>query len=257
MFELKEEWRLLITEDNSAFKNMAMDRAVLVENSNGNVPPTVRFYTWKPSAISIGYFQSLQDEVDLEKCNMIGVDCVRRITGGGAVFHENELTYSIVIPESHSQIPKNILDSYGRICGAIIKGLKQLDIESQYYPINDIITDGKKISGNAQTRKLKTVLQHGTVLLDVDVEKMFTILKVPDEKIKDKLISDVRKRVTSVKNILGKDVSFIDSAEAMKIGFEKEFNVELVKGKLTKKEIELTEMFEKSLFSTKEWNQKR
>ena len=236
MFELKEEWRLLITEDNSAFKNMAMDRAVLVENSNGNVPPTVRFYTWKPSAISIGYFQSLQDEVDLEKCNMIGVDCVRRITGGGAVFHENELTYSIVIPESHSQIPKNILDSYGRICGAIIKGLKQLDIESQYYPINDIITDGKKISGNAQTRKLKTVLQHGTVLLDVDVEKMFTILKVPDEKIKDKLISDVRKRVTSVKNILGKDVSFIDSAEAMKIGFEKEFNVELVKGKLTKKE---------------------
>jgi lipoate-protein ligase A len=117
VFELKEEWRLLITEDNSAFKNMAMDRAVLVENSNGNVPPTVRFYTWKPSAISIGYFQSLQDEVDLEKCNMIGVDCVRRITGGGAVFHENELTYSIVIPESHSQIPKNILDSYGRICG--------------------------------------------------------------------------------------------------------------------------------------------
>jgi lipoate-protein ligase A len=115
----------------------------------------------------------------------------------------------------------------------------------------------KRFQETLKPGKLKTVLQHGTVLLDVDVEKMFTILKVPDEKIKDKLISDVRKRVTSVKNILGKDVSFIDSAEAMKIGFEKEFNVELVKGKLTKKEIELTEMFEKSLFSTKEWNQKR
>jgi lipoate-protein ligase A len=254
---MNEEWRLLITENNSAYKNMAMDRAELVSISQGNAPPTVRFFTWQPRAISIGYFQSLKEEVDLDACENLGVDYVRRITGGGAVFHDKELTYSIVIPESHNQIPKNIMKSYGRICGAIIKGLEQLDIESEYVPINDIISGGKKISGNAQTRKAKTVLQHGTILMDVDVEEMFSLLIVPDEKIKDKMISDVKQRVTSVKDILGRVISFRKIAEAMRIGFEEEFNINLDFGSLTDEEKELTNKFEKEFFSTKEWNHKR
>ncbi len=150
---MSEQWRLLITENNTAFSNMAIDRAVLVANSKGLIPPTVRFFSWKPPAISIGYFQSLEDEVDLNVCKKLGVDCVRRITGGGAVFHDNELTYSIVIPESHPQIPKNIIDSYGRICSAIMKGLKQLGIDSNYFPINDILSNHKKISGNKRSNK--------------------------------------------------------------------------------------------------------
>ena len=254
---MNEEWRLLITENNSASTNMAMDRAELVAISEGRAPPTVRFFTWKPPAISIGYFQSLEEEVDLDVCKEYGVDYVRRITGGGAVFHDKELTYSIVIPEDHTQIPKNIMESYGRICGAIIKGLKQLGIESRYAPINDIETDGKKISGNAQTRKAKTVLQHGTILMDVDVERMFSLLKVPNEKIRDKLISDVKQRVTSVKHILGEEISFKNVAESMKIGFEEEFNVTLNEGTLTKDEMELTDRFEKEYFSTREWNHRR
>ncbi len=80
------------------------------------------------------------------------------------------------------------------------------------HPINDIVTGGRKISGNAQTRKLETVLQHGTVLMDVDVEKMFSLLKVPNEKIKDKLIADVKQRVTSIQHILGKEISFKEVA---------------------------------------------
>lgn len=254
---MKEEWRLLITENNSASTNMAMDRAELVAISKGKAPPTVRFFTWKPPAISIGYFQSLEEEVDLDVCKKFGIDYVRRITGGGAVFHDKELTYSIVIPEDHFQIPKNILESYGRVCGAIIKGLKQLGINSSYVPINDIVTDGKKISGNAQTRKAKTVLQHGTILMDVDVEKMFSLLKVPNEKIRDKLISDVKQRVTSVKYILGEEISFKKVAEAMRIGFEEEFNVELNEGSLTEEEREHTNKFEKEHFSTREWNHRR
>jgi lipoate-protein ligase A len=217
----------------------------------------VRFFTWSPPAISIGYFQSLEEEVDLDVCRKLGVDYVRRITGGGAVFHDDELTYSIVIPEAHTQIPKNIMESYGRICGAIINGLANLGIESNYKPINDIIANAKKISGNAQTRKLKTVLQHGTVLMDVNVEKMFSLLKVPNEKIRDKLIADVKERVTSVKHALGKNISFADAANSMKLGFEEEFNVELVDGKLTDEELEATKRFEREYFGTKEWNHRR
>lgn len=254
---MREKWRYLVTEGNSAAKNMAIDRAVLVANSEGKVPPTVRFYTWNPPAISIGYFQSLSEEIDLEKCKEFGVDYVRRITGGGAVFHEDELTYSIVIPEDHPEIPKNIMHSYGRICGAVMKGLKNQGIESVYAPINDIISGGRKISGNAQTRKLKTVLQHGTVILDVDVEKMFSILIVPNEKIRDKMIADVKQRVTSVKNILGKYVSFNELLNSMKEGFEEEFNVELISGKLTDYELELADKFEKECFANPDWNHKR
>jgi len=254
---MTEKWRLLLTGANTAARNMAIDRAVLVANSNGKVPPTVRFYSWKPSAISIGYFQSLEDEVDLTTCRDLGVDYVRRITGGGAVYHENELTYSIVIPESHKEISKNIMESYGRICGAVMNGLSNLGIESIYKPINDIIASGKKISGNAQTRKMKTVLQHGTILTDVDVEKMFSILKVPNEKIKDKLIADVKERVTSIKHIKGEEIAFDKVAKAMKKGFEEEFKVKLVKGILTDEEVELTNKFERECFGAKDWNHKR
>lgn len=254
---MSEKWRYLVTKGNSAAKNMAIDRAVLVASSEGKVPPTVRFYTWSPPAISIGYFQGISEEIDLEKCKELGVDYVRRITGGGAVFHEDELTYSIVVPEDHPQIPKNIMESYGRICGAVMKGLKNQGIDSVYAPINDIISGGRKISGNAQTRKLKTVLQHGTVILDVDVEKMFSILRVSDEKIRDKMISDVKQRVTSVKHILGKYVSFDDSVDAMKKGFEEEFNVKLVSGSLTDYELGLSDKFEKEFFANHSWNHKR
>ncbi|MDH7506705.1 MAG: biotin/lipoate A/B protein ligase family protein [Candidatus Thermoplasmatota archaeon] len=254
---MKEQWRLLKTENNSAFTNMAIDNAVLVANSKGFTPPTVRFYTWKPPAISIGYFQSLNDEVDIDACNNLGVQYVRRITGGGAVFHEKELTYSVVIPEANPKVPKNILQSYSKICGAIVKGLKHLWIESKYAPINDIIVNNKKISGSAQTRKFKTVLQHGTVLIDVDVDKMFKVLKVPNEKIKDKLIADVKQRVTSIKHVSGNNVSFDEVADAMKLGFEQEFDVELIDGSLSEKEINLAKKFEKECFSTSKWNFRR
>ncbi len=254
---MTEQWRLLQTGFTNAYSNMAIDKAILVVNSEGNVPPTVRFYGWSPPAISIGYFQSLTEEIDIQACERFGVDYVRRITGGGAVFHEKELTYSIVVAESHPAIPKNILKSYGRICGAVMKGLLQLGIESEYAPINDIVTGGRKISGNAQTRKFETVLQHGTVLMDVDVDTMFSLLKVPNEKIKDKLIADVKQRVTSMKHILGKEIGFQEVARAMKRGFEEEFNVELIEGTLSNKERGLAKQFEEESFSTKEWNQRR
>ena len=254
---MTERWRLLQTGAHTASVNMAIDRAVLIAHSRGKVPPTVRFYQWRPSAISIGYFQSLEAEVDLEECRRLGVDYVRRITGGGAVFHEDELTYSIVVSEDHPSIPKNIMESYGVICGAIIRGLKNLEIDSSYYPINDILVNGKKISGNAQTRKEKTVLQHGTVIMDVDVERMFSVLKVPNEKIKDKLISDVKERVTSIRHVCEEPMSFDDVARALKKGFEEQFEVTLQEGDLTSEEKELAGIFDRDCFSVDSWNHRR
>ena len=254
---MKEPWRLLFTGFNSAAENMAIDHAILTAHSKNIVIPTVRFYGWNPSAISIGYFQQLTEEVNLDACSQHGVDYVRRITGGGAVFHEHELTYSIVVSENNPNISRNILESYGTICGAVIRGLSQLNIESTYAPINDILVNGKKISGNAQTRKYQTILQHGTILMDVDFEKMFTLLKVPNEKIKDKMISDVKQRVTSIKHQTNTSLSFNDVALAMKLGFEEAFDVNLIPGILTKDEQQFTQQYVSAIFGSDNWNRRR
>ena len=254
---MTETWRFLNTGHQDAFTNMAVDRAILEAHKNGLVPPTIRVYGWIPPAISIGYFQGMTEEVDLQACRNNKVDCVRRVTGGGAVFHDKELTYSIVIAESHPAIPGNILESYGLICGALVEGLQSLGIKSIFAPINDIVVGNQKISGNAQTRRYGVVLQHGTILLDVDVEKMFSLLKVPNEKIKDKLISDVRQRVTSCSKVLGRPVSFDDVARELRKGFEKTFHVTLVDGSLTKQELDWTQEFRREFFSQKNWNFRR
>ena len=194
-------WRIIPFSEYDAFMNMAIDEAVSESVASGRSPPTIRFYGWNPSAVSIGYFQSLEKEVDVSRCRSEGVDVVRRRTGGGAVYHDRqgEITYSVIGKEE--LFPKDILSSYRQICGHIIDSLAILGIHSEFKPINDIISEGRKISGNAQTRRGGVLLQHGTVLFSVDVDRMFSLLKVSDEKIKDKMIANVKERVTSVSQL--------------------------------------------------------
>ncbi len=249
--------RLLQTGFNSAYLNMAIDEAVLIHIQDRKSISTLRFYGWKPSAISIGYFQSLVDEINLLKCRELGVDYIRRITGGGAVFHEAEVTYSLIAPVGGDFIPQDILESYRKICAGIIEGLKIFKIKTQFVPLNDINIGQQKISGNAQTRKKGVLLQHGTILLDVDVDKMFSILQVPDEKIKDKLIKDVKERVTSISSLIGQKVTFQEVEKALIRGFKKALNLDYYDQGLIKSELELTKDLVKTKYKSEKWNRKR
>jgi len=244
--------RLLNDIKTNGAMQMAIDEAILT-NCIKNKIPCLRFFEWEPSCVTIGFFQAIKKEVDLEKAKSEGIDVVRRYTGGGAVFHDKELTYSIFLPEE--MVGRDILDSYDLICGGIIKGFEKLGIKAEFKAINDIIVNGKKISGNAQTRRNNWVLQHGTILLDVDVEKMFSLLKVPDEKIRDKLIQVVKERVTSIRHE-GYNFSFKDIKEALVFGFSELFG-EFEQSLLTKEEVELSEKLVKEKYSTNEWNFKR
>lgn len=210
---MTEEWRAIGITDNDAYRNMAIDESIMEHVKNRQSKPTIRFYRWLPSAVSIGRFQSMRDEVNLDRCKELGVTYVRRITGGGAVYHdhEGELTYSIIAPQSY--FPSGIRESYMLICGWIINGFKSIGIEAKFAPINDITVNGKKISGNAQTRKDGILLQHGTILYDLDVSKMFSVLNVSKEKISDKMIKSAEERVTSVKR--QKDIPFNDMYAAI------------------------------------------
>lgn len=245
--------RLLLTEHKEGSWNMAVDEAVLEAVASGVQEPTLRFYGWNPGAVTIGYFQSLQEEVDTEKCQQEKVDVIRRITGGGAVFHDKEITYSFIIKEDDGLIVKDILASYKQICEGVIQGLAQLGIVAQFIPINDLVVNGKKISGNAQTRKQKTILQHGTILLDVDVKKMFSLLKVPNEKVRDKMIQAVEERVTSLKH-LGKEVPYTGMEQALQKGFASALNIELVPGILTEEEIRRAKEIQTEKYGNNVWN---
>ncbi|MEM3341253.1 MAG: biotin/lipoate A/B protein ligase family protein [Thermoplasmata archaeon] len=257
------DFRLICHEEAPAAWNMAVDEAILsnmqrVKKRGENPLPTVRFYAWKPSAVSIGYFQSLLQEVDIGKCREREIDIVRRITGGGAVYHdtEGEITYSIILPQEHQLAKGSILETYRRLCEGIIVGLSFMNIEAQFVPINDIVVNSKKISGNAQTRRYDGILQHGTILLKVDPSVMFSVLKVPDEKIREKLIASVQERVTSVERILGRAVNRKEVLWYFVDGFSKALNASFIRQDLTQEEIVLAEELEKK-FSSDEWTGRR
>jgi len=242
------KWRLISDLANDAYTNMAIDEAILRLGK-----PTLRLYEWSPAAVSIGYFQSLSKEVETDICKKMGIDIVRRITGGGAVFHEHELTYSFICPEKY--VPKDIIKSYHLICGAIVGGLTRQGIAAVFHPINDIIVNGKKISGSAQTRKNHVVLQHGTIIIDVDIDKMFSILKVPDEKMRDKMITTVKERVTSLSNELTEyDISAL--RKNIVRGFESSLKTEFEPGSLSNREEALAQEL-RLRFASTEWNRMR
>jgi len=233
---------------------MAIDEAIASARRREETPNTVRLYRWYPSTVSIGYFQSVTKEVNLEECEKQGVDVIRRITGGGAVFHDynGELTYSFVAPENDPKVPRDILKSYELICGAVVKGLSHLGVDSEFKPVNDITAGGKKISGNAQTRRHGVVLQHGTVLIDSDIVKMFQLLRVSEAKISDKMIKAVEERVTNIQRYLDRKVNFMETQEALIRGFEETFDVELVPGHLTDHEQDLVQEYHRR-YSSHEW----
>jgi lipoate-protein ligase A len=237
--------RVLETGYNPAALNMAIDEA-LIENIAE--APVLRIYGWRPAAISVGYFQSIKEEVDLEKCSQLGVDVVRRLTGGGAVLHEFELTYSFIT----KQYPQNIMESCRWICDAIVMSVNRLGYDASFVPLNDILVNGKKVSGSAQTRRKGVLLQHGTLLLGVDVDKMFSVLKVPSEKLRDKIIKDVKERVTSLAG-----TTFDDMASSLKTSFAEKFDAKLVADSLSIEEISRAKWLAERKYSSKEWNLRR
>lgn len=244
------KWRAIPLHTTDAFTAMAIDEAVSESVSQGKSPPTIRFWRWNPSAVSIGYFQSIQDEVNLDACKEFGVDVVRRKTGGGTVYHDynGEITYSVTAPENI--LPKGITESYHEICGWLIRGLKNLGIDAQFVPINDVVAGGRKISGNAQTRRNGVVLQHGTVLYDLDIKKMFTLLKISQEKISDKMIKAVEDRVTRVLNF--RQISLEDLYKALLQGFTEGKDYEF--GELSEEEKNRAAKLSGSRYKKEEWN---
>jgi len=261
-----QNWRILKLEAHDAFMNMAIDEAILRNRVAGLVPNTLRFYRWKPSAVSIGRFQKLEDEVILENCRRLGVDVVRRISGGGTVFHDEkgEVTYSVVAATTDMGT-KDVAEVYSRIYAAVSDALRLIGIASDYSPGNlkncpNLTVNAKKISGSAQANKSGVVLQHGTLLMSVDLPKMFTVLRVPWANSCLQVINVAKGKITSVQNELGHTLTPETAVNALAHGFAITFNMQVVENvqvlqdQLTNEERELAEQLYKEKYLTREWN---
>ena len=253
-------WRLLRLETNHAFTNMAVDEAVVTARIAGLVPNTLRFYRWKPSAVSVGRFQDVFKEVNIENCRRHGVDIVRRITGGGSVYHDRdgEITYSVVVNERDLGFV-DVVSAYNVICNGIIEAAKLLGIRADFHPEDpkqcpNITISGRKISGSAQHHRRGVLLQHGTFLVDVDLEKMFRFLKVPWAKTLMDVLTIAQKRLTSVQHELSSSISMEEAYQALVRGFRKALKIQLEEGELTSYERNLAERLRREKFGKDDWN---
>jgi len=189
-------WRLIEQETHNAAMNMAIDHAVYESVANGREIPTIRFYKWQPSSISIGAYQNPK-EINLEACKKRNIWVVRRMTGGRAVFHDKlDFTYSVAAPIRVFNY--SIESAYRQICSWIINALKELGIKASLENKNDIVVNGKKISGNAAKAMDKGVyLQHGTLVYDIDLDLMTEALNISKEDVNEGVTSILQHKKTS------------------------------------------------------------
>ena len=256
------KWRLLKLQTADAYTNMAVDEAIMKARIENKVPNTLRFYQWKPSAVSIGRFQTLADQIHLDNCKKHNVDIVRRITGGGTVYHDQngELTYSITAKLSDLGYKDlDMLSAYQKICSGLNEAVKILGTKAEYRPPDpkrcpNLAISGKKISGNAQTSKKGVLLQHGTFLMDINHEKMFTFLRVPWAKTLNDILAVSKRKLTSARQELGSNFSTQEAYQALVNGFKNALDVQFVEGELTKYEQELAKKLKKERFVTEDWN---
>lgn len=248
-------WRLLGYQKRNAFENMAIDEAVLRETIKNKKPPTLRFYGWKPAAVSIGYFQEIKNEVNVDPCCRSGVDLVRRITGGKAVFHCDEITYSLVARQEEELFPQSISGTYEKISRCLARGLMSLGIHAYLaHPDNPVTKDptlipccfslpsghellvgGRKICGSAQVRTRGGFLQHGSLLMTFDpVATASLIMKshTPQH------VEALRNSVVAVNDLLDSPVSPEALCKVLEKGFADELGINIFEATLTSEEKE-------------------
>jgi lipoate-protein ligase A len=198
------DWQLIHAAPQSPTLHMALDDVLTHEVGAGRRAPTLRIWEWAAPAVVIGRFQSLRNEVDGEAARRHGIEVVRRVSGGGAMFIEpgNTITYSIYAPQSLVK-GLSFQEAYAFFDAWVLEALGELGIKAWYQPLNDITSEGGKIAGAAQVHRGGAVLHHVTMAYDIDAAKMLDVLRIGREKLSDKGTVSAAKRVDPLRSQTG------------------------------------------------------
>jgi lipoate-protein ligase A len=259
-------WRLLITPPAGGAMNMAVDEALWSARLTNDGPPTVRFFSWEPPTVSVGYGQSLDARLNLEACARLGVGLVRRPTGGSAIYHdthERELTYSVVAGIEDFDDAGDLLGAYRWIARGLLDGLRRLGVAAEMVAVSpssgtqpvfcfartgsyEIEVGGRKLVGSAQRRRRGGFLQHGSVMLGADAARLRLIF--PGE-------GDPLAGMITIEEAIGRRPGFDEVARALALGFASEHGIDLRPGGLTSAEARLVDRLVAEKYITAGWNE--
>ena len=254
MLALPEEWRLIDLGLQEPVVAQCFYEAVARCVSDGISPNTLIITIPSKPYVCIGYHQRLEEEVDLDYCHSQGLRIIRRGQGGGAVYLDsNQVFYQLVAHEDSPVLPSDVESLFKKCLAATVHVYRSLGLPAEYKPLNDVVVRGKKISGNGAGRLGRAVILVGNIILDMDYERMARILKVPDEKFRDKMVKSMREWVTNLKRELGQVPPVERIKELIAEGFEKALGIKLVRGEPTPEELRVFEEEVKPKHLSPEW----
>jgi lipoyl(octanoyl) transferase len=272
----RPQWRLLDTGPADGFTNMATDEAILEVYAAKGGPPTLRFYTWSPPALSLGYGQPIDTNINLAQCQTLGIDVVRRPTGGRAVLHDHEVTYSVVIRADDPRVISGVLASYLTISQALIRGLSYLGIAAELLPLRrsplppsdhvspvcfatpssyEVAVQGRKIIGSAQRRAHGAIMQHGSIPISHDLDKMRAVFSSsPRGSRSAHRELEFQAHMTSLQEAGGCAYNYAEVVAALTRGMAETWQVDLLPGQLAAAERELTAHLRATKYGSEAWS---
>ena len=268
-------WRLLITSPARGAWNMAVDEAILEHAQAGldDSLPTLRLYAWDPACLSLGHAQPFSD-VDMSRLKERGWEVVRRPTGGRAILHTDELTYSVIARNNEPNVAGTVLESYNRLAQALLLAVKNLNLpvemkegkangNSTLNPIcfevpstYEITVDGRKLIGSAQARKKEGVLQHGSLPLTGDLTRICQALVFENESAREDTSKRLLARAATVESALGWAVSWEDAAQAFIHAFEVQLGISLKREELSESESKRADELVKKKYDHPSWTER-
>ncbi|GAB3046205.1 lipoate--protein ligase family protein [Virgibacillus ainsalahensis] len=269
---MEKQWGFLDSGIADAAVNMALDESLLNWHGKGEIPPTLRFYGWSAPSLSIGHFQKTAKSIDFTALEKYTCQFVRRLTGGSAVLHDNELTYSLVISEDDPSIPKSVTEAYYVLTKGVLEGYRNLGIQADFAmperrlnrertdicfenPASyEMIVDGKKISGNAQTRKKGVLLQHGSIPMSIDTKMLFDMFNFPSEKIRQRKRNSFVNKATTINDLTGKQHTYEMMTTAFKKGFQTGLDISFQPIELSKDMWEEVYHLASVKYASESWN---
>lgn len=272
----RDVWRLLEHAPADGAYNMALDEAILMAVAERRVPPTLRFYAWRPPCLSVGYAQRVARAFDLDACDAMGYDVVRRPTGGRAVLHIDELTYSVALPQDDRRVGGGVVSSYRRLSEGLLSGLRRLGLDATQAQLSrrgsgegrtaacfdlpshfEITIGGKKLVGSAQVRRKGVVLQQGAIPLDGDISRIVQVLRLSSAEHRIRLAERLLQMATTLAQAAHRVVSFGEIQQALTDGFAEALNLELVRGELTGSERQWADRLRDEKYGTEEYTLQR